>query len=225
MKAFFITGAGTDIGKTLVTQALAWQLRGRGHRVAALKPVASGFDKARAEDSDPGRLLAALGEKVDEASIARVTKWRFTAPLSPDMAAEDEGKRLDFDALARACEPEDRPNYLLVEGVGGVMTPLDERHTVLDWMARLGYPVLLVGGSYLGAISHTLSAAECVRSRGLELRAVIISESARSPVPLVRLETTLRRFLPASTQIRSIARLAPEVESFKQIQDLTDLIL
>jgi dethiobiotin synthetase len=225
MKPFFITGSGTNVGKTLVTQALAWQLLQAGHRVAALKPVASGFDPEQAEDSDTGRLLAALGEKVSEDSVARVTRWRFRAPLSPDMAAEDEGRRIDFDALVRACQPIGDPDYLLIEGVGGVVVPLDACHTVLDWMKRLGYPVLLVGGSYLGAISHTLSAAECIVSGGLELRAVIVSESERSPVPLARLEAVLKRFLPASTHIRSIARLASGLESYLHVQDLTDMMV
>ena len=72
----------------------------------------------------------------------------------------------------------------LIEGVGGVMVPLTERETVLDWMAALGAPCLLVVGSYLGTISHTLTAAGTLAARGLDISAIVISESEESPVPV-----------------------------------------
>jgi dethiobiotin synthetase len=179
MNAVFITGTGTEVGKTFVTAALIRTLRRKGRQVDAVKPVASGFDPARLATSDPGILLAALQRTPTGDALARMTPWRYAAPLSPDMAARQAGQRLDFDALVaftrRAVA--DAPDVLLVEGIGGVMVPLDDRHTVLDWIADLGLPVLLVGGSYLGGISHALTALDVLARRGPRVIAAIISET------------------------------------------------
>ena len=83
MSTLFVTATGTEIGKTLVTAALCHQLRGAGRPVRALKPVLSGYDPATLAESDPGVLLASLGEAVTEDAVARITPWRFAAPLSP----------------------------------------------------------------------------------------------------------------------------------------------
>jgi dethiobiotin synthetase len=156
MSAIFVTAAGTDIGKTFVACGLVRALQARGRKVAALKPIASGFVPTDPERSDSGRLLAALGRPVTTETIAQVSPWRFAAALSPDMAAAREGRTVDFAAVVGFCRDAvaTRDGALLIEGIGGVMTPLDARHTVLDWMAALDIPIVLVAGSYLGAISH-----------------------------------------------------------------------
>ena len=89
MGAIFIAGTGTDVGKTYVTAALIRALRRAGRDVDALKPVVSGFDATEWAESDPGRLLAALGEPPTPASLERISPWRFTAPLAPPMAAAE----------------------------------------------------------------------------------------------------------------------------------------
>ena len=85
------------------------------------------------------------------------------------MAARKEGKAVDFGALVDFCRRAIAacPGTLLIEGIGGVMVPLDEKHTVLDWMAALNIPVVLVAGSYLGSLSHTLTALDAMRSRAI----------------------------------------------------------
>jgi len=150
-----------------------------------------------------------MGRPLHAQEAARLSPWRFTAPLSPDMAAEAEGKTLDFDRLIadsrhRIAAAED---ILLIEGVGGIMVPLDDRHTVLDWMAALNLPVLLVAGSYLGTISHTLSAVDVLTRRGLEIAALVISETEGSTVGLDRTVATMRRFIPAKIGILALPRL------------------
>ena len=194
MSAFFITGAGTDIGKTFVACGLIRALRAQGRKVRALKPVVSGFEDATARASDPGQLLAAMAQPLSADHIAAVSPWRFTAPLSPDMAAAKENRAIDFDAVVAFSRTTTADEILLVEGVGGVMVPLDERHTTLDWMQALGYPAILVGGSYLGAISHTLSALEVLRGRGLSVAAIVVSESANSMVALDNTAQAVARF-------------------------------
>jgi dethiobiotin synthetase len=197
MTAYFITATGTDIGKTFVTAGLIRHLRAQGQKVSALKPVVSGFDLATAALSDPGVLLEALGEPIVPETLDRIAPWRFAAPLSPDMAAAREGKTLDYAALAGLCREtvEGHDGTLFIEGVGGVMVPLDSRHTVLDWMAELGLPLILVTGSYLGTISHTLTALDAVARRNLRVAGLVVNESP-SDIPLDETMAVIARFAP-----------------------------
>jgi dethiobiotin synthetase len=196
MSALFVAGAGTDVGKTFVASQLIRALIGRGVLVEALKPVVSGFDPADWAMSDPGQLLSALGRPLDDRTLAAISPWRYAAPLSPDMAARLEGRAVDCGAVIRFCRERiaAQPGALtLVEGVGGVMSPVDEDTTGLDLMAGVGAPVVLVGGSYLGAISHTLTAIEAMRARGLALKAVVVSESPAAGTPFAETVAAIGR--------------------------------
>ena len=192
MSTLFVTATGTEIGKTLVAAALCHQLRDAGRPVRALKPVLSGYDPATLPGSDPDVLLASLGEAATEEAVAKITPWRFSAPLSPDMAAAREGRRLDLGEIVAFCRAAGG-DPLLIEGIGGAMVPLNERHTVLDWIAELGAPALVVAGSYLGTISHTLTTLTAIRARGAPIAGLVISESPESPVPLAETAETINR--------------------------------
>lgn len=191
MATLFVTATGTGIGKTYVTAGLARLLRRRVTPVRALKPVLSGYDPAAPQTSDTGVLLDALGLPATADAIAATSPWRFAAPLSPDMAARREGRDVPFDELVAFCQAAmAQPGPLLIEGVGGVMVPLDGHHTVLDWMAALGCPALLVTGSYLGTLSHTLTALAALRGAGVPVAGIAVNESADS-VPLDDLRVSL----------------------------------
>ncbi|MCX8087389.1 MAG: dethiobiotin synthase [Rhodocyclaceae bacterium] len=182
-KTYFITATGTDLGKTWLTAGLLAACRAQGRPARGLKPVMSGYDPERPEESD----CAKVG--------ARPTAWCYRAPMSPDRAAAKEGKSIDFAALIRWCREEIAANegLLLIEGVGGVMVPLTERHTVRDWIAALDIPVLLVCGTYLGALSHTLTALAALREVGVVPGRLIVNESMASSVSL---EDTLASLKP-----------------------------
>ena len=165
MSTLFVTGSGTGVGKTLVTQLIVTALRQRGRRVHALKPIVSGFDASAPEESDTAQLLDALGMTLDAPNLDAVSPWRFAEPLSPDMAARREGRTIPFDELVAFCARQAADTTTVIEGVGGVMVPLDESHTVIDWIAAVASPTVLVTGSYLGAISHTLTALETLSAR------------------------------------------------------------
>jgi dethiobiotin synthetase len=207
MSAIFITATGTDIGKTFVAAGLIRHWRSTGRTVEALKPVVTGFDPATIAASDPGVLLAALDRPVTPAEIERIAPWRFTAPLSPDMAARRENRALDFDALVEFSRGAiaGAKDTVLIEGIGGVMVPLDGRHTVLDWMAALNIPVVLVAGSYLGSLSHTLTSLDALRRRHLVSKALVVDETAGSTVPMADTMTTLKRFAE-STPVVALRR-------------------
>ncbi|GAC1543427.1 MAG: dethiobiotin synthase [Candidatus Velthaea sp.] len=200
MPAVFVTAAGTDIGKTYVTAALVRRLRARGTQVDAYKPVASGFDERDFGASDAAELLLALGREVTLAEIIRINPWRFSAPLSPDMAARREHSFIAFDTLiawTRAVlAARNAEHWTFVEGVGGALVPLDDHRTVANWFEASRAPALLVGGSYLGAISHTLCAHEVLLRRG-RVAAIVVNESPESPVPLEETAATIARFCTA----------------------------
>ena len=211
MEAQFITGTGTDIGKTWLACALLRHWRAAGRRVAACKPVLSGFDARRPKASDAGQLLAALGREVSTAELDAIAPWRFAAPLSPDMAAAQEGRDIDFDALVgftrRSASAESCTT--LVEGVGGVMAPLDARHTVRDWIAASGLPSVLVTGSYLGSLSHTLTALEALAKVGAGVTAIVVNETPDSAVGLDVMLVSLAQHA-GGIPLLAIARGSPQ---------------
>lgn len=221
MTTVFVTSSGTEVGKTYVSALLVRQFRARGLDARALKPIVSGLDKQSFPESDPAMLLAAMGDDVVYERASAVSRWRFRAPLSPDMAAAREGRHIPLDELIETCvtEAAATTDPLVIEGVGGLMVPLDSQHTVLDWMialnARLPLAPVVVVGSYLGTISHTLTVLEVMRHHGLTPRGVVVSESLSSPVPLEETAETIARFargIPVETIARGATALtAPDL--------------
>ena len=209
MSAVFVTATGTDIGKTFITTGLIRHLRGAGHAVHAIKPVVTGFDPEAWQHSDPAALLAALGRPITLHEVEHISPWRLKAPLSPDMAGRREGATIAFAQVVEFCRATLRkhPGMLLIEGIGGVMVPLDEHRTVLDWMSVLRIPIVLVTGSYVGTISHTLTALEVLARRNLDIAAVAVSESEASAASLEDTVESIGRLADAIDVI-GIPRLA-----------------
>ena len=186
MRRLFVAGAHTDVGKTFAACALLEAARAQGLTVEALKPAVSGFDPDDWADSDPGKLLAAMGRPLTLRALDAISPLRFRAALSPPMAARLEGKDLQLSDLTTFCRDglaASAADMTLVEGAGGVMSPMAQDGTCLDLMLDLGLPTLLVGGSYLGSISHTLTAVETLKARGLPILAVLISQDASPDAP------------------------------------------
>ena len=210
MPGVFVTATGTDVGKTYVTAGLIRAGRRAGLAMNALKPVLSGFAEAAPAGSDAAILLEALGRSTTPETIAAIAPWRFRAPLSPDMAAAAEGRDLDFDAVVAACRTAvDTDRLTLIEGVGGIMVPLDARHTILDLIVALALPIVLVSPTGLGAISHLLTARESLRARGLGARLIILNETAGSTVPIAAMYATIASFC-AGERLEHVPRDAPD---------------
>jgi dethiobiotin synthetase len=195
MPGLFISATGTDVGKTFVACALIRALRQQKRAVDAFKPVLSGFDGP--DGSDAARLLEALGRTLSD--LDRMSPLRFIAPLAPPSAARAEGYALMLDDLADRCHKRiaETDGLLLVEGAGGIMSPLAEGATNLDLAAALNLPILLVTGSYLGAVSHTLTALETIKARKLAVAAIVISESESEQPALSEITEALQTFAPA----------------------------
>lgn len=222
MKACFVTSTGTGVGKTLVTATLCFQLSQQGQTVRALKPIESGAEDL--ESSDAGLLLKSLGQTINQASVDSISPWRFLAPLSPDMAAAREGREIDFDALVAhgRAQCAGDADHVLIEGVGGAFVPLDAHRTVMNWIGGLDIPSLLVTGSYLGTISHTLATYEAMAARGLPPKAIVISESVESPVPVAETKSSIARHLPAGLPIAALPRMADHAAPWTAMPDIAE---
>jgi dethiobiotin synthetase len=139
------------------------------------------------------------------------------------MAAAREQRAIPFTELVRYCGASTARGLTVIEGIGGVMVPIDDEHTVLDWIAALGSAALLVTGSYLGAISHTLTALRALDSMQIAVRAIVVSESADQPAPASETARTIERFagctpvcvLPRLTDIAD----APDILSMLGLDD------
>jgi dethiobiotin synthetase len=209
MTGTFVTATGTDVGKTFVTGGLIAHFLRSGRAVDAIKPIVSGFDPAALETTDPGMLLAALRRPLTPEEVERISPWRFAAPLSPDIAAAREGRAIDFAAVTDFCRAAVAAGrgHLFIEGIGGIMVPLDPTHTVLDLISALRLPLLLVAGTYVGTISHTLTALQVLARRNLDVAAIVLSESQGSAASLDETATTIARFSD-SIDVVGLPRLA-----------------
>ncbi len=174
--AFFITGTGTDIGKTVVTCSLIKQLLEAGKNVMAIKPIISGWEDDITNDTF--QILTSLGMPHSQENINKISPYRFKAPLAPSMAAKKEGRIIDYNSVIEFCKAaQESHEYFFCEGAGGVAVPINENKTTLDLMADLQFPAFLVCGTYLGAISHALTAIKSMETMGIKIHAVIVNES------------------------------------------------
>jgi dethiobiotin synthetase len=179
VRGLFVTGTDTGVGKTVVAAALAAALRDQGERVAAWKPALTGLD----EPPEPGwprdhELLAAITGQAAEA----VAPHRFGPAVSPHLAAELAGERLDFEALvASARSAAAGSGALIAEGVGGLLVPLVEGYSVRDLALALGLPLVIAARPGLGTINHTLLTLEAARSAALDVAGVVLTPWPADP--------------------------------------------
>jgi dethiobiotin synthetase len=225
MTALFVTSTGTDIGKTFVIRGMIRELRARGRQIEVLKPVITGFDPRVAHVSDTGRLLLALGRALTPDHIDAMSRYRLRDPVSPDLAARRDGSRIDFAALSALCREAiaRHQDALIIEGVGGIMVPLDARHTVLDWMIEIDLPVLVVVGSYVGTLSHTLTALDVLERNDLKIAAVVVSETPASAAGLEDTAATIRRFVK-SIEVLALPRLPDASTVHPVMASIADLM-
>ncbi|MGL4513117.1 MAG: dethiobiotin synthase [Lacipirellulaceae bacterium] len=156
MRGLFITGTGTEVGKTHVAALIARQLVAAGVRVGVYKPVASGCRRIESAlvSEDALALWEAAGRPL---SLDAVCPQRFAAPLAPHLAAREEGKRVDSALLRSGANAwRDACDVLLVEGAGGLMSPLCDNDYNADLAIDLGFPVVVVAANRLGVINDSL---------------------------------------------------------------------
>jgi dethiobiotin synthetase len=175
---FFITGTGTGVGKTYVAALIARALRAAGKRVGVYKPVASGCETRDGQLVSPDAV--ALWEAAGRpGTLDRVCPQMFSAPLAPHLAARAEGRRVDAGLLREGIEFwRASSEIVIVEGAGGLMSPLSEDDYNAELAAEFGYPLVVVSANELGTINATLQTLITARSEERGAR----SETCRLPI-------------------------------------------
>jgi dethiobiotin synthetase len=170
----FITGTDTDVGKTVVAAGLALVLRARGLSVGVMKPVATGCYGAdkRLISQDAAFLMEAAQNEYPPLT----SPSRFRNPLSPNVAAMLEKKEVDVPSILKSYrELQKHYDFMIVEGVGGLMVPLKKDYYVANLIRDIGLPIVVVSYAGLGAINHTLLTVDAATIRGLEVRGIIFN--------------------------------------------------
>ena len=176
-RGLFITGTGTGVGKTYVAALIARTLTSAGKRVGVYKPVASGCDSrdGRLESSDAIALWEAAGRA---RTLEQVCPQMFAAPLAPHLAARAEGRRVDQKLLRSGLEFwRATCDFVLVEGAGGLMSPVSDDDYNADLAEEFGFPLVVVAANVLGTINATLQTlivADTFRE-GLEIAGIVLN--------------------------------------------------
>ncbi len=196
-RGLLITGTDTGVGKTFVACGLAAALRARGLRVAPFKPAETGCERDAQSDelipADARLLQRATGT---DASLDVICPYRFETPVAPWVAAQREGKRIEPSRLEE-CYREliSLHDVVLVETAGGILVPLGEKFHYGDLARILNLPVLVVSGSKLGVINHTLLTVEFLRSAGLQILACVLNHPYDKDGPAVETNAAALRQL------------------------------
>lgn len=175
-RGLFVTGTDTGVGKTLVTGAIGRHLLTTGRRrVGVFKPIATGCEIHREGLVSPdAEFLAHCSDSREPLEI--INPIRYLEPVAPIVAVNRTGREIDWPKLQLSYRNIIENNDLvLVEGIGGVMVPLEEDYLVLDMMADMALPAVIVAASRLGAINHTLLSVDACRRRGIKVAAVVIN--------------------------------------------------
>lgn len=186
LRGLFVVGTDTGVGKTRVAAAIARSLAGQGLRVGVLKPLATGATRAgtswACEDAEV--LIAAIGGEVP---LDRAAPLIYEEPLAPAVAARRLGRPLEARQVLEAVRESLRwweargVELMVVEGVGGLLTPLAEDMTLAELAVALDYPLVIVARRGLGTLNHTLLTVECARRRGLRIAGLVLNAPDPGP--------------------------------------------
>jgi len=178
----FVTGTGTEVGKTVVAAAIARTLAAEGKRVAVFKPAVTGLEEEG--ETDHALLRRASGSNQSDEEIA---PYRYDPPASPHLAAAMAGEEIDPGRLRQAARvAAEGADAIVCEGVGGLLVPLSPTYLVRDLAADLGYPLVIVATPGLGTINHTLLTIDSARTAGLEVAAVVLNPWPEKPTEIER---------------------------------------
>lgn len=178
----FVTGTGTEVGKTVVAAAIARTLAAEGRRVGVFKPAVTGLDEGVETDHALLRRASGCGQSDEE-----IAPYRYGPPASPHLAAAMAGGEIDPERLRQAARAAAAAaDAIVCEGVGGLLVPLSPDYLVRDLAADLGYPVIVAANPGLGTINHTLLTIESARAAGLDVTAVVLTPWPEEPTEIER---------------------------------------
>jgi dethiobiotin synthetase len=182
LSGLFVTGTGTEVGKTVVAAAAAHTLATDGASVAVFKPCVTGLDEGGEADHELLRRAAGSSQSDDE-----IAPYRYGPPASPHLAAALAADQIDPERLrAAAGAAAASVDAIVCEGVGGLLVPLAGPYLVRDLAIELGYPLVITASPGLGTINHTLLTIEVARAAGLEIAAVVLTPWPAAPSEIER---------------------------------------
>lgn len=205
----FITGTDTGVGKTVVAAGLAMALRARGIRVGVMKPVATGCVgvQSRLVSHDAAYLM----EAAENEFPALTNPVRYRNPLSPNVAASIEKREVDLDGIRKAYrELQNYYDYIIVEGVGGLLVPLTRDYYVANLVREFNLPLVVVARSGLGTINHTLLTVDAAIVRGFDVKGIIFNRMPTTNISIA--EMTNPKVVHELTGIPVLGSL-PEMDS------------
>jgi dethiobiotin synthetase len=180
LNGVFVTGTGTEVGKTVVAAAIAHTLAEAGRTVAVFKPAVTGLDEPG--EPDHALLRRASGSTQSDEEIA---PFRYGPPASPHLAAELAGEEIERDRLiAAAFVATAGADTVVCEGVGGLLVPLSPDYLVRDLAVDLALPLVIAASPGLGTINHTLLTIEAARAAALEVASVVLTPWPSQPSPI-----------------------------------------
>lgn len=172
--SLFITATDTGVGKTVITGALILALRQQGKQVGIFKPIETGVNPQREDQSDVGRLR---GLVFPPPSAESMCLYRYEAPLAPLACSRLTDTTIDPATIFQHQQDiSQQHDITLIEGAGGLLTPLTPTHTVLDLIIRLRVPCLVVSRTDLGAVNHVLLTLRILQQAGIPILALVLNE-------------------------------------------------
>jgi dethiobiotin synthetase len=186
--SYIVLAVGTDIGKTFLVENLCK----KNSKYNAIKPIITGF--INDNNSDSAKILNALNIKINKINLDKISPWRFKKALSPNFVSNiSKNEIVDF-CIKNIKNSKKNQQTLLIEGAGGVMTPINKNFTFLDLAEDLQLPILLVTSNYLGAISHTLCCLEAIKNKNLKISKIIVNEHQLMPIKTLKFIDCLNNF-------------------------------
>ncbi len=218
-RGIFISATDTSVGKTTLAAGLMGFLKREGIDVGVMKPVASG-----AIETDSGKLISQDAEMLVKFSGSTdpwewINPYCLATPVTPSLAARIEGVTIDFERI-RSCFEQiaNRHDLVIVEGAGGLMSPIFETLVVADMIEKLGLPVVVVARATLGTINHTLMTFECLDIRKIHNLGFFLNRFPKNPNLAERTNAEIIASISGVTHLGSI----PDLGDFFSQQDLID---
>lgn len=202
MKKYFVTATGTNLGKTYLMQQIIHQLLKKQINFAAIKPVISGFSQENIAESDVGLIIKAQNLPITEENTQKTSLYQLKTPLSPDIAAFQENIDLEYHKIMSFCSHYNN-EMLLIEGAGGICSPICLGKTNIDLASELNAELIIVAGCYLGAISHLLSAVKVANNLNVKIKNIVINEKYNDEVSVESMIYSLSHFLDIKPTILS----------------------
>ena len=223
MKSLFIAGTDTDVGKTCVTAALITMLKRSGKNVGFMKPFATGHKQNSKFKSSDVELLASISKTNDSDQL--LNPYFFSIPASPLTAAKKLNIEIDLGLVHSAYDNLlSIHDYLLVEGIGGVMTPIKSDYTVCNLIKELDLSTIIVCDSRIGTINHTLMTCKICELYGISITGIVINSVTKNGYDIKELKDDLEELTdkPVLGEIQHMNNFDLEkfIENFSQNMQL-----